>query len=648
MKLVNNRLARLFPVLSNLAASVILGISSLALAGWYFRIEYFRCVLPGLVPMTPNTAVCFVLLAVVLLSRSFNVTWMTLVRSTCAGLVAVMGLLTLMEYIAGWHLGIDSILFREEVSKYAIPFPGRMSPLSACCFLLSGAAVWLSTDRVRLACTIAEVLLLVSGLLGLLAIIGYVFSTPDLFSFRPFKPMALHTAFNFVLVCAAGYFSRLDCGLMSVVTSGTEGGSMARRLLLVAICAPILLGWLVLTGERFHLYDLYLGVSLLTILTIVVFTFLIWENARSLHLIDLKRIGVEDVLRQNEDKYRVIFETTGTATAIFEEDTIISLVNTEFEKLSGYMKAQVEGIKSWKEFVATDEDRVRMQEYHRLRRIDPNQAPRNYEFKFLDRSGRVKDVLMTIAMIPNTKRSIASLQDITERKRVEQMKSDFVSLVSHQLKTPVAQMKGYIYNMLAGLTGELPVKARAYLEDMQDISNKNYRMLSDLLNVSRIERGVISLDIRPVALKEIVDESLSPYYELIKAKGLDIQIDGLEHEIIVAADKEKMVEGLGNAIHNALKFTEAGSISVRVSSKEKEMFAVVAVIDTGKGIPQERLERMFTRDMALDGGPIAGGGAGLGLYIAKQFMRLQNGDISVQSLPGKGSSFIFTIPLASS
>jgi PAS domain S-box-containing protein len=521
-----------------------------------------------------------------------------------------------------------------------------MSPLSALNFLAAGLAVIMLGSRARWSRAIADSFLLFIGMLGLLTIIGYVFSTPDLYSFKPFKPMALHTAVSFILVCVAAFFSRLDSDLMAVVTSDTEGGIMARRMLLVVIGVPCLLGWLVLTGERYHFYNPALGVSLLTVLTIVVFTFFIWGNARSLHMIDLKRMKIENVLRENEDKYRVIFETTGTATAIFEEDTGISLANTEFERLCGYTKEQVEGKMSWTDFVATKEDLARMREYHRLRRIESNMAPRNYEFKFIDRLGHVKDMLMTIAMIPNTKRSIASLQDITERKRVEQMKSDFVSLVSHQLKTPVAQLKGYIYNMLAGLTGELTPKSRDYLEDMQEISNKNYRLLSDLLNVSRIERGVISVDIRPVALKEIIDEAVAPYYDQIKAKGLEIQIDGLDQEIIVVADKEKMVEALGNTVHNALKFTGQGSISVRVSCKES--VAVVAVIDTGNGIPPERLDRMFTRDMALDGAPIAGGGAGLGLYIAKQFLRLQNGDIAVQSMPNKGSSFIFTIPLAQS
>ncbi|HOU36427.1 MAG TPA: PAS domain-containing sensor histidine kinase [Candidatus Omnitrophota bacterium] len=641
---VNSRLARLFSSASISIGILLFAVSAAVLSGWAAGIPSLKSVLPNLVPMTPNTAVCFILLSVSLLCFSGRRRWMRTVSVACAWTVAVVGAATIAEYATGINTGLDTVFFGSASRAYATPFPGRMSPLSALNFVMASVSLAVFGMRVRLLFNISELFLAASGAIGLLTIIGYMFATPDLYSFHPFKPMAVHTGLCFMLVCAGGFFARLDCDVMKVMSSDTEGGIMVRRMLFLGIFIPVLLGWVILSGARSGLYNLSLGVSFLTVLTIVVFSVLIWENGRSLHLIDLKRMGVESILRENEDKYRVIFETTGTATAIYEEDTVISLANTEFEKLSGYQKAELESKKSYMDFIATEEDAARIREYHRLRRLDPGLAPRTYEFKFKGRSGQVRDIFMTIAMIPGTMRSIASLQDITERKRVEQMKSDFVSMVSHQLKTPVAQVKGYIYNMLAGLTGELTAKQREYLEDMQDISNKNYRMLSDLLNVSRIERGVISMDIRPVALKDIIDEAAAPFYEQIKAKGLQLAVAGLENELIVLADKEKSIEAIGNAVHNALKFTESGSISLRVSSTASQ--AIVAVIDTGRGIAQDRLNRMFTCDMALDGAPVSGGGAGLGLYIAKQFMRLQNGDIAVQSIPGKGSSFIFTIPLA--
>ncbi|MGD2178173.1 MAG: PAS domain S-box protein, partial [Anaerolineae bacterium] len=132
-----------------------------------------------------------------------------------------------------------------------------------------------------------------------------------------------------------------------------------------------------------------------------------------------ERKRAEAALQESEERYRAVFETTGTATAIVEEDTAISLVNAEFERLSGYSKEEIEGQKSWTEFAAPGE-LERMGEYHRLRRTDPNAAPRRYEFQFVDRDGELKDILLAIDMIPGTKKSVASLLDITERKRAQE------------------------------------------------------------------------------------------------------------------------------------------------------------------------------------------------------------------------------------
>jgi len=141
----------------------------------------------------------------------------------------------------------------------------------------------------------------------------------------------------------------------------------------------------------------------------------------------------ENALRESEEKYRTIFETTGTATVIIEENGIISLANTEIEKLSGYSKEELEGKKSWTEFVVQD-DLEKMKEYHRMRRIDPKAAPRNYEFRYIDRQGNFKDILMTVDMIPGTKKSVASFLDITERKRAENRIHQLYSENLRQLK----------------------------------------------------------------------------------------------------------------------------------------------------------------------------------------------------------------------
>lgn len=117
---------------------------------------------------------------------------------------------------------------------------------------------------------------------------------------------------------------------------------------------------------------------------------------------------------KSKNYYKTIFEHTGTATVIIEEDTIISLANTEFEKLSGYPREEIEGKRSWTEFVEKN-DLIKMREYHSLRRINADSAPLIYDFQFINREGTVKNIHLDIGMIPGTKKSVASLLDVTER-----------------------------------------------------------------------------------------------------------------------------------------------------------------------------------------------------------------------------------------
>ncbi|WP_321421270.1 PAS domain S-box protein [uncultured Methanobacterium sp.] len=127
---------------------------------------------------------------------------------------------------------------------------------------------------------------------------------------------------------------------------------------------------------------------------------------------------MEKEFKESEAYYRTIFEHTGTATVILEEDTTISLANAKFEKLSGYTREELEGKKSWTDFVVKD-DLEKMEEYHHLRRNDPASAPVNYDFRFIDKQGNIKNIQLDVDMIPGTKNSVSSLLDITQRKQAE-------------------------------------------------------------------------------------------------------------------------------------------------------------------------------------------------------------------------------------
>ena len=131
---------------------------------------------------------------------------------------------------------------------------------------------------------------------------------------------------------------------------------------------------------------------------------------------EIKRM--ENALRDTEELYRTIFENTGTAIVLIEENTVISLSNKEFEHLSGYTKQEIEGKKRWTEFVVK-EDVDRMITQHHLRREKQEEALNKYEFRFVTKSGDIRSIFLTVDTIPGTKRSVASLRDVTERKRAE-------------------------------------------------------------------------------------------------------------------------------------------------------------------------------------------------------------------------------------
>jgi signal transduction histidine kinase len=223
----------------------------------------------------------------------------------------------------------------------------------------------------------------------------------------------------------------------------------------------------------------------------------------------------------------------------------------------------------------------------------------------------------------------------------DEMKISLISVVSHQLKTPVAEINGYIESMLDGLTGELSEKQKDYLQDMKEIGRDNYRLISDLLSVSKIERGVLSLNVQKVSVKKVVELSIRDYEESIRRKGLALKIDMPEDDFLILADQDKTVETIRNLINNAIKCTDRGSITITVWNRPDQ--AIILVRDTGIGMNAQTMERLFTKSRAL-GREATRAGAGLGLYIARHFMKLQKSEISVTSEVGVGSCFEIAIP----
>src|SRR5256714_3115088 len=292
------------------ASALGIGVSCLVLTGWAMNLSALRSVVPGQPQMVPNTAVTFILASVSVWmlrrekvsQRAYRLTWI------CAAAVILIGLLTLVEYLACTNLGFDSWLFREKLRVIATSFPGRPSPHTASNFLIVGVAlVSIRTQDVR-ARNLAQIFALLVALVALMALVGYAYQVAFLYSITAYTGMALHTAAIFLGLSVGILFLYPECGLMSFVLSDTAGGTMVRRLLPATILIPAVGGGLVVLGARKGLYDMAFGSLLCVWGSILVLTTLIWRSAKTLHHSDARRKQIEAALRSAYDDLEIRVE----------------------------------------------------------------------------------------------------------------------------------------------------------------------------------------------------------------------------------------------------------------------------------------------------------------------------------------------------
>lgn len=275
-------------------------VGLLVLIGWAFNIAELKSILPGLVTMKANTALAFLLAGTTLwlLQTGLPKPRYPLAQ-LCAASVLLIGALTLSQYLFGWELGIDQLLFRDEGTGAL--HPGQMSPATAFNFTLLGLACLLLDTRRGFR--LVQGLVLSAGFVSLLAVIGYLYDVEALYRIGPYNSMAAHTALTFLVLSLGLICARIEHGFMAIFTSERAGGLLARRLVPAAFLVPLALGWLNLQGQRGGLYDTVFGLSFFALSLIVVFLALIWWSADSLHQIDLRRQQAELELRQANDEY---------------------------------------------------------------------------------------------------------------------------------------------------------------------------------------------------------------------------------------------------------------------------------------------------------------------------------------------------------
>ncbi len=233
-----------------------------------------------------------------------------------------------------------------------------------------------------------------------------------------------------------------------------------------------------------------------------------------------------------------------------------------------------------------------------------------------------------------------------EVRQANQAKSEFVSFVAHELRTPMTSIRGYADILLRGMAASLTKQQAEFVHKIRSNVVRMQILVSDLQDISRIETGHLHLDLRTVPLNQVVQDALETTQEQIKARDQKLTINLPDDLPPVRADAARLTQVLINLLSNAYKYTPNGG-RIWLRAWREGSFVHCAVSDTGIGISPEDQARLFTKFFRSEN-PVAREkpGTGLGLCIVKKLIELQGGEISVQSELGRGTTFAFTIPLA--
>lgn len=346
----------------------------------------------------------------------------------------------------------------------------------------------------------------------------------------------------------------------------------------------------------------------------------------------------ETQLRESSRRLIAVLEGMVEGVIALDDQERIVLANAAAGRLLGFVPAEAEG-RSLLEV-------VRNRSIHEAFAIPESGGSQHIEVELGDDEGRVVAINSTLLSSEPSTRCILVLHDVTELRRLESLRQEFVANVSHELKTPLSSIKAYAETLLTGAIEDVNNNRRfvAQIDEQAELLNE---LIMDLLSIARIESGQQAFEISAVNLATVARFCIESHQATAAAKDIELSTEGSD-DVLVLVDEEGLRQILNNLIDNAIKYSPAnGSITVSWTPEPHDEMVRIQVRDTGPGIKAEFLPRLFERFYRVDKARSRElGGTGLGLSIVKHLAQSFGGGVEVQSTLGEGTVFTVTLPRA--
>jgi len=648
-----SEMARTIPSILVVTAGLYAVIGGIVtLLGWAVPIPRFTDWAGRGISMFPNAAVCSISCGIALLLLQFGKGKSGLLKAARAfALVAsAVGGATLLEHLFAIDFGIDELLFAGTWGQNASAAPMRMGVPASTSFLILGGGIALASGSGRCRC-LASGLAAIPIAIASLSLVGYWFGASQLYGVARYTGIAWQTA-TILTVLGVGLVASLrECGFMAFLMRPDAGGLAARRLILPIIIIPLLLGWARVLGEDYGMFDDDFGTAIRTLVEIVIFLGFLWWTAGSIAKHATAANEAMEALSASEERFaRFMQSLPGLAWIkdpegryVYANESAIKVFQKESGALYGLTDAEILPEETAAEFMANDrlalEAPAGLQTIETLRHED----------------GLLHSSLVSKFPIPGPDGSPALVGgiaiDITDRLRAEERlkeahrrKDEFIATLAHELRNPLSPIRFSVEICRSQTDSE----NRDWALDVVDRQvTQMSRLLDDLLDISRISYGKLTLRPELVDLSRIVASAAETSQPLRDEAGQSLHLDLPADRIFLHADPVRLEQIFANLLNNAAKYGGQGS-EVRLTATTHDSELVVSIRDNGAGIPANRLSDIFeTFSQVRTSTSNSHGGLGIGLSLVKGLVSLHGGRVEARSRGlGHGSEFLVHLPLA--